>query len=606
MSQAHSILSENYIFLEKNSKKTGKIPLNTPLNSFSIMARLLQLLIGVIIKLMIYLKERRIEMGQQQKSQLAEHNISLRSAVMIMYCLVAAGCFGIDEMIPDGGPGITIVILCILPFVWAAPQALCSAELGSAITDAGGFYKWIQRGLGEFWGFQGGWCRTLSCYIDNTVYVVLAGSYARMLFPNMTDTAQFIFMATIILVFTFINLMGIEDVGKVSSIFSVFIFLVFLAITIIGFCNWNYNPIEPFYNSNDYTLVGSIGATLATGMWMYSGYTSMSTLATECKDKSVIPRGLLILMPLVACSYILPTIAALGSVGHWQDWSPDGGISFGHVLALLGSWGIPVFTITAICAELSIFNAQMISISRGFYGMALDNLAPKSLTKVSKKRKVPYIGVLSLTVVSLALCNFDFDVLVTMDVTLLMVDYVLVFLSAVVLRKTEPDMPRPFKIPGGDTFVKILVTPGLIIAVAALFLNGADYYLGGMIALASSPIMYIIWKRKYGGLYVSDPQKYPINPRTKLAAGDLHRITIVFMIIAVIGLIGSLWWFQWYEAGWESYYEEAYGHFKFMGSNGAEIREWIDNSMLVISIIYIIVAIAAKVAGNKIDKIEKK
>lgn len=543
-------------------------------------------------------------MSKQQSGNLVEHNITLRAAVMIMYCLVAAGCFGIEEMIPDGGPGITIIMLCILPFVWSAPQALCSAELGSAITDAGGFYKWIQRGLGEFWGFQGGWCRTLSCYIDNTVYIVLAGSYAKMLIPSMTDTVQFIFMAALILIFTIINLLGIEEIGAVSTIFSVIIFLVFLAVTIIGFCNWNYNPMSPLYNSADYTLIGSVGATLATGMWMYSGYTSMSTLATECKDKTVIPKGLLIIMPLVALSYILPTIAGLASVGNWSDWTTDGGISFGHVLALAGSWGIPCFTIAAVLSNLSLFNAQMISISRGFYGMALDNLAPKSLTKVSKNRHVPYIGVLSLTAVSLILCNFNFDVLVTMDVTLLMVDYVLVFLSTAVLRKTEPDMERPFRIPGGDTFVKILITPGLIIATAALFLNGADYYLGGMIALISSPIMYIIWKRMYGGLYANDPEKYPINPRTKLAVGDMHRIPIMFGIIAVIGLIGSLWWFDWYEVGWESYYEDCYAWLKFMGTDGASIKEWINEKMLWISILYAIIAIVTKIAANKIDRKE--
>lgn len=543
-------------------------------------------------------------MSKQQSGNLVEHNITLRAAVMIMYCLVAAGCFGIEEMIPDGGPGITIIMLCILPFVWSAPQALCSAELGSAITDAGGFYKWIQRGLGEFWGFQGGWCRTLSCYIDNTVYIVLAGSYAKILIPSMTDTVQFIFMAALILIFTIINLLGIEEIGAVSTIFSVIIFLVFLAVTIIGFCNWNYNPMSPLYNSADYTLIGSVGATLATGMWMYSGYTSMSTLATECKDKTVIPKGLLIIMPLVALSYILPTIAGLASVGNWSDWTTDGGISFGHVLALAGSWGIPCFTIAAVLSNLSLFNAQMISISRGFYGMALDNLAPKSLTKVSKNRHVPYIGVLSLTAVSLILCNFNFDVLVTMDVTLLMVDYVLVFLSTAVLRKTEPDMERPFRIPGGDTFVKILITPGLIIATAALFLNGADYYLGGMIALISSPIMYIIWKRMYGGLYANDPEKYPINPRTKLAVGDMHRIPIMFGIIAVIGLIGSLWWFDWYEVGWESYYEDCYAWLKFMGTDGASIKEWINEKMLWISILYAIIAIVTKIAANKIDRKE--
>ena len=541
-------------------------------------------------------------MSKQQSGGLVERNITLRTAVLMMYCLVAAGAFGIEGMISDAGPGMTIVILCILPFIWAAPQALCSAELGSFITDAGGFYKWIQRGLGEFWGFAGGWCRTVSCYIDNTLYIVLAGSYTQMLIPGMTDTAKFIFMFVLILIFTVINLMGIEEVGKVSTIFSVIIFIAFMAVTVVGFANWQYNPMEPFYNSADYTLIGSIGAGLATGMWMYAGYTSMSTLATECKDKSVIPRGLLIIMPLVAISYILPTIAGLASVGQWQDWANDGaGISFGNVLALAGAWGLPCFTIAAVIANLSLFNTQMISISRGFYGMALDNLAPKVLLKVSKKRHVPYIGVISLSVVTTLLCNFDFSVLVTMDVTMLMDDYVLVFISAARLRKIEPDTPRPFKIPFGDNFVKILITPGLIIACAALFLNGADYYLGGMIAFASAPILYVIWKRMYGGLYANDPVKYPIDKRTRLVSGDFSRMAIVFAILAVIGLIGGLFWFDFYEVGWEADYGANY---PFLGGTDEEITNRIYNSITVVSVIYAVLAIVLRICDKKLEKKE--
>ena len=541
-------------------------------------------------------------MSKQQSGGLVERNITLRTAVLMMYCLVAAGAFGIEGMISDAGPGMTIVILCILPFIWAAPQALCSAELGSFITDAGGFYKWIQRGLGEFWGFAGGWCRTVSCYIDNTLYIVLAGSYSQMLIPGMTDTAKFIFMFVLILIFTVINLLGIEEVGKVSTIFSVIIFIAFMAVTVVGFANWQYNPMEPFYNSADYTLIGSIGAGLATGMWMYAGYTSMSTLATECKDKSVIPRGLLIIMPLVAISYILPTIAGLASVGQWQDWANDGaGISFGNVLALAGAWGLPCFTIAAVIANLSLFNTQMISISRGFYGMALDNLAPKVLLKVSKKRHVPYIGVISLSVVTTLLCNFDFSVLVTMDVTMLMVDYVLVFISAARLRKIEPDTPRPFKIPFGDNFVKILITPGLIIACAALFLNGADYYLGGMIAFASAPILYVIWKRMYGGLYANDPVKYPIDKRTRLVSGDFSRMAIVFAILAVIGLIGGLFWFDFYEVGWEADYGANY---PFLGGTDEEITNRIYNSITVVSVIYAVLAIVLRICDKKLEKKE--
>jgi amino acid transporter len=69
---------------------------------------------------------------------------------------VAGGAFGIEEMISASGPGLTLLMLIVLPFIWAGPQALVSAELGSAIPEAGGFYKWVQRGLGEFWAFQAG------------------------------------------------------------------------------------------------------------------------------------------------------------------------------------------------------------------------------------------------------------------------------------------------------------------------------------------------------------------------------------------------------------------------------------------------------------------
>lgn len=238
--------------------------------------------------------------------------------------------------------------------------------------------------------------------------------------------------------------------------------------------------------------------------------------------------------------------------------------------------------------------------------MSIDNLAPKALMKLSKKRKVPYVGVLSLSVVALCLCNLDFSVLITIDVTLLMVDYVLVFLSTARLRKTEPNMPRPFKIPGGDTFVKVLVAPGVIISVVALFLNGADYFLGGMIGLMSAPILYIIWKRMYGGLYKIDPVKYPINPRTKLAIGDLHRVVVILVIFGVIGFIGATWWFGFYEVGWEADYLDTYGKLKFMGDTGEEIVNWLYTTTKWLSVLYLAAAVVIKIVAVKIDPRSKE
>ena len=77
-------------------------------------------------------------------------------------------------------------MLMVLPFVWGLPFGFVASELGSARPQEGGYYKWVQEALGEFWGFQAGWWRTISVYIDNTLYVILAGGY---LASSSTSTA---------------------------------------------------------------------------------------------------------------------------------------------------------------------------------------------------------------------------------------------------------------------------------------------------------------------------------------------------------------------------------------------------------------------------------
>jgi amino acid transporter len=532
------------------------------------------------------------------KQGLKEHNIKLSTVVFIMYCLVAGGAFGIEEMISTSGPGLTLLMLIVLPFIWAGPQALVSAELGSAIPEAGGFYKWVQRGLGEFWAFQAGWCRTISSYLDNTIYVVLAVSYLGMLLP-LTAVEAYLFKAVIIVFFTYINLCGIKEVGKLSTFFSLSVMIAFAFVAVVGFINWNQSPITPFSHP-DKSLFYSISTSLAIGMWCYSGYTSMSTLAGEIKDKSLIPKGLLILLPLSALTYILPTVAGLASIGQWDMWSAGGGITYGNVAALAGDVFFPLFIGVAILANLSIFNSYIISISRCFFSMAEDNLAPKSLVKLSKRHSVPYIGVVSLGVFCLFACTFDFTILVTVSVMLLMVDYVLVWIAGIRLRQNEPNMVRPFRVPVGTTGFILIVTPGITIAVISLFFNGTDYFLGGMFGLISSPVMYYIFKRKYGGLTANDAEKHPINPKTKLANGDLYRIASLFGLFALLGFVGGYMFFPWYEGAWASeYYAGAYGSENAFAILLSGIK-WTSLSFASIAILLIIIAYRVEPRSSKI------
>lgn len=535
---------------------------------------------------------------------LKKRKLSVATIVFMIYCLCSGGAFGIEEMISYAGPGLTLIMLMVLPFVWGTPLGLVAAELGSARPQEGGYYKWVQEALGEFWGFQAGWWRTVSVYIDNTLYVILAAGYVSMVW-DVGPVGLFLLKAAIIFIFTFINLRGLNDVGVASTIFSVMVLVAFAMVAIVGFLNWQQNPFIPI--TADGTIMGFsglgfsdwiyyIGMGIAVGMWMYSGYESMSTVAGEVENPQVIPKATLISVPLIMATYILPTMAGLASVGQWDSWGTVGLDSVGYI-TVLSQYLAPGFAIfmvvIAVISNISVYNTYIASGSRGFFCLAEDHLAPPFLVKVDKKHGIPYVAVLSVAVVNLILCNFAFNVVVVIDVFLFMSGYVLIYISALILRKKIPDEERHFKIPGGYGFLCLVCIMPIIIAFMAFFINGTDYFIGGMVGIISGPIFYFFWKRKYGGLARKSEEEYRVNKKTGLAMGDLYRMVIIFVWLGGMGTVASFF-LPWFEGSWgNDYYFETYG-----------VEGLLDTFLLLIrigSVIAFIIGIVLLFAAKKLE-----
>ena len=99
----------------------------------------------------------------------------------------------------------------------------------------------------------------------------------------------------------------------------------------------------------------------------------------------------------------------------------------------------------------------------------------------------------------------------------------------------------------------------MIIAFMAFFINGTDYFIGGMAGIVSGPVFYFFWKRKYGGLAKKSEAEYPVNKKTRLAMGDLYRMTVIFVWLGVMGTIASFF-LPWFEGSWgNDYYLGVYG-----------------------------------------------
>lgn len=524
-------------------------------------------------------------------------HFALPTMVFFIYCACAGGAFGIESMISSSGPGLTLLLLVLIPILWAMPIGLYCSELSNLVPVDAGPYVWSKMAFGEFWGFSMGFWMALANYLTGPAYVVLAVDYIGMYVP-LTPVTAFLCKAVFILIFMIINLRGLEEVSIASTIFCIIILLAFTAVTVVGLANWTNDPFEPFMVEGD-NAFSSWGTGLAIGVWMYCGYVAISFLGGEVENPQIIPKGMKIAIVIITLSYLLPTLAGIVSTGPWSEW----GISLDYSSVLsehVGTWAGAVFMIAAVIAQCSIFNALITSSSRSFIPMGQDNFCPKFLSKLSPNRKVPVIPIVLAAVVNLILVNLNFEILVTILSPVLFVLYVGLSFAYVKIRKEYPVEKR-----GDLYYVKSKLAPiyicggPLIIGVISFYVNGTEYFLLGFIAIIAAVIFYPICKWIYGGLYKKDPENNPINPKTKLALGDIERFGFFFLLFGFVCTVGSFF-LVWYEGSWgPAYYLETYGsgimsNFWLM----IEIARWAGIIMLALGVIFLII-------GKKFDPIPK-
>jgi amino acid transporter len=241
--------------------------------------------------------------------------------VMFSYC--TGGPFGLEDMVTTSGPGMTLIFLLVIPFFWCIPVSLVSAELTTAMPVEGGFYRWVRAGFGDFWGFLAGWWNWCASFLLGSVYAVQFADYLRYYFPEIVGWRHYIVSLAIVAVITYINVRGIQMVGKFATMLELFILLPVLVLVVIGLAKWHHNPFVPAIPPHQPTF-HVFGVGLALGLWLYSGYEQCSTVAEEVDNpRRSYPLALALVVPMSIAAYFLPTLASLAALGNWEIGIPD-------------------------------------------------------------------------------------------------------------------------------------------------------------------------------------------------------------------------------------------------------------------------------------------
>jgi len=428
--------------------------------------------------------------------------------VMFSYC--TGGPFGLEDMVTTSGPGWTLLFLLVIPLLWSIPVSLVSAELTTAMPVEGGFYRWTRAGFGDLLGFLAGWWNWCASFLLGAVYAVQFSDYLSFYLPSLTGWRHYGVSLLVVALITWINIRGIDAVGKFATALEIFILLPVLVLVVIGFSKWHHNPFTPMAPPHQPSF-NVFGVGLAIGLWLYSGYEQCSTVAEEVENpRRTYPLALAIVVPLSIAVYFLPTIASLAALGNWGSWHTRYFADAAQLIGgrWLGSW----MTVAAMVTNLSLLNATVLTSTRMPFAMAEDGYLPAVLTGKHRRFGTPWISIIVSGAVYGLLAVHSLLQLITIYNWLRVATTVLTVLAAWQLRRTRPDLPRSFVIPGGQpgliAAVVAVIAMGIVALAGSLFGNssngGVDVYglVWGPLALAAGPVVYVglrtVRRRKRG------------------------------------------------------------------------------------------------------------
>lgn len=414
--------------------------------------------------------------------------------VFVMYAYTTAGPFGLEDQVTTSGPGMTLIYHLVLPFFWCIPISLVAAELTTAMPVQGGFYRWVRAAFGDFWGFLAGWWNWSASFLLGGAYAVLFTDYLDFYFPQITGWKHYLASVALIAIITWINVRGIQMVGQFATALELFILLPVMAMIVIGLGKWHHNPFVPLIPPHK-PLFQVFGVGLALGLWLYSGYEQLSTVAEEVENpQRNYPIALALVVPFSIATYFLPTLVGLAALGNWQDWHTR---YFSDAAQLIGGpWLGFWMTLAAMVTNVSILNGTVLASTRMPFAMAEDGYLPATLTRLHPRYGTPWIAIIASAVVYALLAFHTLTQLISIYIWLRIATSLMTVLAAWQLRRKNPAMPRPFRIPGGKR--GLLYAVGAPVMMSAVALLGGDRFglIWGPVALGLGPVVYLLLRRR--------------------------------------------------------------------------------------------------------------
>ncbi|KQS98467.1 APC family permease [Cellulomonas sp. Leaf395] len=416
--------------------------------------------------------------------------------------------FVMHEAVPDAGPAVIISFL--LAGLAAGLSALSYAEMASAVPVSGSTYSYAYATLGEVVAMGVAACLLLEYGVSTAAVAVGWSDYLNQLLHNLfgwqiptalsaapwdADPGIINLPALILVAMCAVLLIrGASESATVNAVMVIIklaVLLLFVAIAFTGFSADNFADFAPN---------GITGITAAAGtiFFTFIGLDAISTAGDEVRDpQRTMPRAILGALAIVTTIYVLVAVSALGTQ-PWQAFSDPEQAEAGLAKILEevvgATWPGTILSAGAVISIFSVTLVTMYGQTRILFAIGRDGLLPRAFARVNPRTHTPVNNtVIVAVVVGLLTAFVPLDYLWDLVSIGTLVAFMVVSAGVIILRRTRPDLPRGFKVPGYP------VTPVLAILACLYILSGLHWYTYVWFALWLSVVLafYFLWGRKH-------------------------------------------------------------------------------------------------------------
>lgn len=384
--------------------------------------------------------------------------------------------------------------------------SLCFAELGAMNPATGGIYVYLSEAYSPMVGYMFNFQSMLIGGPGSIAAIAIALPLALKSLIPMNGVVVKLVAIGLIVIFTLINYFGVDTGELVQNIFNVLKVLPLILIIALGVFWGHYTPrwsvVQQPKGGSAVDFIQMIAFAVIASLWAYEGWTNLNTVAGEMKEpQKNLPRALILSVGFTTVVYVLFNLAIYRALpfGQINHAIQHGQLYLGTAVAerFLGQFGTILVAVTMALAMISSLNGMILAFSRYYYAAAQDRLLWKPFAHVHAKFRTPDVSLFAQMLISIVLVlTRELDQLTSLVVFSGAVFNMLSILAVPMMRRRQPDTPRPYRV-WAYPWTVIIATLAFLIILGNNFIDDPLTSVLGLAVPALGAVVYLGFRRYY-------------------------------------------------------------------------------------------------------------